>query len=84
MLWEAAYAELYFTEVCWPDFGAEDLDLALASFARRERRFGGLPAPQPRPAPALAQTDADPPRHGRLRRGLIRALFEGRSPVHEA
>ncbi|MGE3260825.1 MAG: isoprenyl transferase [Bacteriovoracia bacterium] len=40
LLWQSAYAELYFAEKCWPDFGVEDLHLALASFARRERRFG--------------------------------------------
>jgi undecaprenyl diphosphate synthase len=44
MLWESAYAELYFTERMWPDFGAADLAEALAAFRRRERRFGGLPA----------------------------------------
>lgn len=45
LLWESAYAELYFTERMWPDFGAEDLAAALASFRRRDRRFGGLKAP---------------------------------------
>jgi undecaprenyl diphosphate synthase len=42
LLWESAYAELHFTDVMWPDFGADDLAEALASFHRRERRFGGL------------------------------------------
>ena len=42
MLWEAAYAELHFTERMWPDFGPDDLAAAVAAFARRERRFGGL------------------------------------------
>src|SRR6478609_2294388 len=42
LLWESAYAELHFTERMWPDFGGEDLREALASFHRRERRFGGL------------------------------------------
>jgi undecaprenyl diphosphate synthase len=42
LLWEAAYAELYFTEVMWPDFGREDLLAALAAFSRRQRRFGRL------------------------------------------
>jgi undecaprenyl diphosphate synthase len=42
LLWETAYAELCFTEVLWPDFGADDLRAALADFHRRERRFGGL------------------------------------------
>jgi undecaprenyl diphosphate synthase len=47
LLWESAYAELHFTERMWPDFEAEDLAEALASFNRRERRFGGL---QPLPS----------------------------------
>jgi undecaprenyl diphosphate synthase len=42
LLWESAYAELHFTERMWPDFKAEDLAEALASFHGRERRFGGL------------------------------------------
>jgi undecaprenyl diphosphate synthase len=42
LLWESAYAELHFTERMWPDFAAEDLAEALASFHQRERRFGGL------------------------------------------
>ncbi|MGO9486572.1 MAG: di-trans,poly-cis-decaprenylcistransferase [Rhodomicrobium sp.] len=45
LLWESAYAELYFTERLWPDFGADDLAAALENFRRRERRFGGLPVP---------------------------------------
>ncbi|MGN1209267.1 MAG: polyprenyl diphosphate synthase [Duodenibacillus sp.] len=40
ILWQAAYAELYFTERLWPDFGAEDLAQAVEWFASRERRFG--------------------------------------------
>ncbi len=42
MLWQAAYAELLFTETLWPDFGADGLRAALAEYATRERRFGGL------------------------------------------
>jgi undecaprenyl diphosphate synthase len=42
LLWESAYAELHFTPVHWPDFGADDLATALRAFADRERRFGGL------------------------------------------
>ena len=41
LLWQAAYAELYFTDCLWPDFGAAEIDAALASFASRDRRFGG-------------------------------------------
>jgi undecaprenyl diphosphate synthase len=43
LLWEAAYAELYFVETMWPDFEAEDLQKIAQDFAGRERRFGGLP-----------------------------------------
>ncbi|MBO0911049.1 MAG: di-trans,poly-cis-decaprenylcistransferase [Acidobacteria bacterium] len=42
LLWESAYAELFFTDRMWPDFDAADLEAALAEFRRRERRFGGL------------------------------------------
>ena len=44
LLWQAAYAEFVFTDKLWPDFGADDLQAALAEFARRERRFGGVPS----------------------------------------
>ena len=40
LLWEAAYAELYFTETYWPAFGKAELYEALESFRGRERRFG--------------------------------------------
>jgi undecaprenyl diphosphate synthase len=40
LLWQLAYAELYFTEQLWPDFDAAALDQAIASFRKRERRFG--------------------------------------------
>lgn len=43
LLWECAYAELYFTARMWPDFDAGDLAAAVAEFRSRERRFGGLP-----------------------------------------
>ena len=54
LLWQLAYTELYFTDALWPDFGAEALDAAIASYRRRERRFGrtseqlreGEPVPQ--------------------------------------
>lgn len=46
LLWEAAYAELFFLPVMWPDFGAEDLQRVVGEFANRERRFGGLKAPR--------------------------------------
>jgi undecaprenyl diphosphate synthase len=40
LLWQLAYTELYFTDTLWPDFDAAALDAAIASYARRERRFG--------------------------------------------
>ncbi|HHH47146.1 MAG TPA: di-trans,poly-cis-decaprenylcistransferase [Thiotrichales bacterium] len=40
LLWQVAYAELWFTPVLWPDFDDEQLQLALDDFARRQRRFG--------------------------------------------
>lgn len=40
LLWQIAYAELYFTEVLWPDFKEEDLYAAIVSYQKRERRFG--------------------------------------------
>ena len=40
LLWQLAYAELYFTDTLWPDFDAAALDAAIASYASRERRFG--------------------------------------------
>ena len=44
LLWQAAYSELVFTECLWPEFGSEELDAALAQYARRERRFGAVPS----------------------------------------
>jgi len=40
LLWQAAYAELYFSDKLWPEFDEAELDCALAEFGRRERRFG--------------------------------------------
>jgi undecaprenyl diphosphate synthase len=41
MLWQAAYAEFWFTDTLWPDFNKDELAAALNAFARRERRYGG-------------------------------------------
>jgi undecaprenyl diphosphate synthase len=54
LLWEGAYAELYFTERMWPEFDGEALAEALASFQRRERRFGGLQSLPLEPAASLS------------------------------
>ena len=43
LLWECAYAELYFAPTLWPDFGRADLESAVGEFHHRERRFGALP-----------------------------------------
>ena len=43
LLWECAYAELWFTDRMWPDFGAPQLAAAIHEFHSRDRRFGGLP-----------------------------------------
>ena len=42
LLWQAAYAELYFTDMLWPDFDGRALAAALDAFRMRDRRFGGL------------------------------------------
>jgi undecaprenyl diphosphate synthase len=42
LLWQAAYAEFYFTEMLWPDFDGEALKAACEAFAGRQRRYGGL------------------------------------------
>jgi len=46
LLWDLAYAELYFTPKLWPDFTLSDLEEALAYFAARERRFGRVSEPR--------------------------------------
>jgi undecaprenyl diphosphate synthase len=43
LLWQSAYAELYFTDTLWPDFDKEELMLAVQDFQGRERRFGVIP-----------------------------------------
>ena len=45
LLWQLAYAEFYFTDCLWPDFDAAEMDKAIAAFAQRDRRFGGVNAP---------------------------------------
>ena len=42
LLWQAAYSELYFTPVLWPDFGLKDVEEALSEYKRRQRRFGKI------------------------------------------
>jgi len=42
LLWQSAYAELYFTDVLWPDFSERELDRAISAYQGRDRRYGGL------------------------------------------
>src|SRR5262249_56307419 len=63
LLWESAYAELFFTGRMWPDFGGSDLSDAVAEFQRRERRLGAGPAGGGAP-PAPAAAAAGPPAGG--------------------
>jgi undecaprenyl diphosphate synthase len=62
LLWQLAYAELYFTDTLWPDFDAAALDAAIASYRTRERRFGRTSeqlSPAPKEDPAVVDlTDA--------------------------
>jgi undecaprenyl diphosphate synthase len=44
LLWQISYAELFVTDVLWPDFSREDLHRAVREFAGRDRTFGGLGA----------------------------------------
>jgi len=61
LLWECAYAELFFTDCMWPDFTEVDLDAALADFYRRQRRFGALPSAPP--VQSSEQATSNAPRH---------------------
>ncbi len=42
LLWQSSYAELFFTDTLWPDFNAQEFEIILQEFRKRERRFGGL------------------------------------------
>ena len=55
MLWESAYAELLFSDLMWPEFGADELRAAVEEFHRRERRFGALGIPISNAAPAQGE-----------------------------
>jgi len=43
LIWQSAYAEIYFTPVLWPDFDKKEIDKALIAYSKRQRRFGSLP-----------------------------------------
>ncbi len=56
LLWQASYAELYVAQVCWPEFRKPELMEALASYARRQRKYGGLVLDRPptKPIPPVS------------------------------
>jgi undecaprenyl diphosphate synthase len=56
LLWESAYAELFFTERMWPEFDASDLESAVNDFRHRERRYGAVPAPVVQPSSQLTES----------------------------
>ncbi|HYY77635.1 MAG TPA: undecaprenyl diphosphate synthase family protein, partial [Actinomycetes bacterium] len=51
LLWQIAYAELWFTPVLWPDFDRQTLFAALRDYQGRQRRFGAVPAAESEPHP---------------------------------
>ena len=60
LLWESAYAELFFTDVMWPEFSQADLAFAVQGFSARDRRYGSLPqGPDRHPEPAVGERRAD-------------------------
>ncbi len=42
LLWQCAYSEFYATDTLWPDFTTDEIDKAIAAYAKRNRRFGGV------------------------------------------
>jgi len=69
LIWQAAYAEIYFTPVLWPDFGERDLLEAVADYQSRERRFGDVGG----------EHDGDDPETGPFDASRWRRLFKVRS-----
>lgn len=61
LLWQSAYAEFYFSDKLWPDFDETELERALASYAQRERRFGGVPGSVPDAALQQPVVNSAPP-----------------------
>ncbi|MDR2419518.1 MAG: di-trans,poly-cis-decaprenylcistransferase [Treponema sp.] len=49
LVWQSAYSEFYFSDKLWPDWTEADLDLAIAAYQQRDRRFGGVKQPSGRP-----------------------------------
>jgi len=77
LLWESAYAELFFTDVLWPDFTEADLASAVEAFAARDRRYGGIRTAAPmtagasehQPCDASSSASTTPLRHTLVRPG---------------
>ncbi|MBR6812352.1 MAG: undecaprenyl diphosphate synthase family protein, partial [Oscillospiraceae bacterium] len=44
LLWQSAYSEFYFTDLMWPEFTSHEIDKAIESYSKRERRFGAVSA----------------------------------------
>ncbi|MGN1092721.1 MAG: isoprenyl transferase [Monoglobaceae bacterium] len=42
LLWQAAYAEFWYSDICWPDFSSADMDAAIIAYQKRDRRYGGV------------------------------------------
>jgi len=64
LLWQISYAEFFVTQTLWPDFSERDIDEAIAAYASRERRFGGVDAagvPPVPPSPAAAPATSTSP-----------------------
>jgi undecaprenyl diphosphate synthase len=57
LLWQIAYAELWITDVTWPDFRRRHLHEAIREYRRRDRRFGRVASPKPRRAAVPASGD---------------------------
>jgi len=74
MLWECAYAELYFVDRLWPDFTPADLDAALVEFRRRERRFGAVPRVAAAPPAAVPATSREWIAHFAANRAALRPI----------
>ncbi len=59
LLWQIAYSELYFTDCLWPDFDEQHLDAALAAYAKRDRRFGGVKTDDAAAPASITPADSD-------------------------
>ena len=84
LLWEGAYAELYFTNLMWPEFGREQLSAAIAEFHHRERRYGCLPEPAPEPVSGAARGPEPNPVPGPVAEPMLPAGNGVRQPAHHA